>query len=83
MLDLEDEKRQVFSLSYAMGEKVDDIIDSFRLSDDDRNSYTMVRGRFEAYFLAFLTNSLLYLKVLVSLSEIIRLSCRITQSRSL
>ena len=34
-LDLEDEKRQVSSLLYAMGEKVDDIIDSFRLSDDD------------------------------------------------
>ena len=34
-LDLEDEKRQVSSLLYAMGEKADDIIDSFRLSDDD------------------------------------------------
>ena len=37
-LDLEDEKRQVSSLSYAMGEKLADIIDSFRLSDDDQNS---------------------------------------------
>ena len=36
-LDLEDEKRQVSSLLYAMGEKADDIIDSFRLSDDDQN----------------------------------------------
>ena len=33
-----------------LGEKADDIIDSFRLPDDDRNSYTTVRGRFEAYF---------------------------------
>ena len=49
-LDLEDEKRQVSSLLYAMEEKVDDIIDSFRLSDDDRNLYATVRGRFEKYF---------------------------------
>ena len=34
-LNLEDEKRQVSSLLYAMGEKTDDIIDSFRLSDDN------------------------------------------------
>ena len=34
-----------------MGEKVDDIIDSFRLSHDDQNSYATVRGRFEAYFM--------------------------------
>ena len=47
-LDLEDEKRQVSSLLYAMGEKVDDIIHSFRLSDDDQNSYATVRGRFKS-----------------------------------
>ena len=34
-LDLEDEKRQASSLSYAMGEKEDDILQSFRLSDDN------------------------------------------------
>ena len=34
-----------------MGEKADDVIDYFRLSDDDRNSYAKVRGRFEAYFM--------------------------------
>ena len=49
-LDLEVEKRQVSSLLYAMEEKADDIMDSFRLYDDDRNSYAVVRGRFEAYF---------------------------------
>ena len=49
-LDLEDEKRQVSSLLYAMGEKADDIMDSLRLSDDNQNSYALVRGRFEAYF---------------------------------
>ena len=37
-LDLEDEKRQVSSLLYPMGEKADDILESFRLSDDDRNN---------------------------------------------
>ena len=49
-LDLEDEKRQVSSPLYAMAEKADDIIDSFRSSDEDQNSYATVRGRFEAYF---------------------------------
>ena len=34
-----------------MGKKDDDIIDSFGLSDDDRNLYAKVRGRFEAHFL--------------------------------
>ena len=32
-----------------MGEKVDDIINYFRLSDDNRNLYATVRDRFEAY----------------------------------
>ena len=49
-LDVEDEKRQVFSFLYAMGEKEDDITESFGVSDDDWNSYAPVRGRFEAYF---------------------------------
>ena len=49
-LDLEDEKRQVSSPLYAIGEKVDDIIDSFRFSDDNWNSYTTVRDKFKAYF---------------------------------
>ena len=48
-LDLEDEKRQVFSRLYAIMEKADAIIDSFRLSDDDWNIYTMAKSRFEAY----------------------------------
>ena len=43
-LDLEDEM-------YAMWEKVDDIINSFRLSDDNRNLYAMIRDRFETYFM--------------------------------
>ena len=49
IINLEDEKRQVSSLLYAMGEKADDIINSFRLSDDNQNLYAMVRGRFKAY----------------------------------
>ena len=49
-LDLEDEKRQVSSLLYAMGEKADDIIDSFRLSDDNQKLYATVRDKFETYF---------------------------------
>ena len=43
--DLEYKKRQVSSLLYAMREKVDNIIDSFRLSDDHQNSYATVRSR--------------------------------------
>ena len=35
-----------------MGEKAEDIIDSFRLSgDSNRNSYAIFRGEFEVYFL--------------------------------
>ena len=46
----EDEKRQVSSLLYAMGEKADDMLESFGLSDDNWKSYTTARDKFEAYF---------------------------------
>ena len=41
---------QVSSLLFAMEEKVDDIIDSFKLFDGNRKAYATVRGRFEVYF---------------------------------
>ena len=49
-LDLKDEERQVFSLIYSIGEEAEDIVESFRLSDDKQKSYETVRGRFELYF---------------------------------
>ena len=33
-----------------MGDEVEDILDSFRLSVDERKSYATVRDKFEAYF---------------------------------
>ena len=33
-----------------MREKADDVIDSFRLSDDDRKLYATVRDKFKVYF---------------------------------
>ena len=49
-LDLEDEERQVSSLLYAMGDEAEDILESFRLSDDEQKSYKTVRGKFKSYF---------------------------------
>ena len=49
--DLDEHKqKQVSSLIFAMGVETEDILDSFRLSDDDRTSYATVRDKFEAYF---------------------------------
>ena len=45
-----DEKTQVNSLIYAMGDKADDILTSFRLSADDSEKYASVREKFDSYF---------------------------------
>ena len=49
-LDEKSGQKQVSSLIFAMGDEAEDILDSFRLSDDERKSYTTVRDKFEAYF---------------------------------
>ena len=50
-LDRKSEQKQVISLIFAMGEEAEDILDSFRLSDDEQKSYATVRGKFESYFM--------------------------------
>ena len=37
-------------LFFAMVDEVEDIVDSFRLSDDEWKSYATVRDKFESYF---------------------------------
>ena len=38
-------------LLYSMGDQADDILRSFKLSEADRKKYTVVKGKFEAYFI--------------------------------
>ena len=45
-----DEKTQVNSLIYAMGDKADDILSSFRLSAADSEKYASVREKFDSHF---------------------------------
>ena len=45
-----DEKTQVNSLIYTMGDKADDILTSFRLSTDDSEKYTSIREKFDSHF---------------------------------
>ena len=49
-LDEKIKQKHVTSLIYAMGHKAKDILDSFRLSDDEQKSYTTIRVKFESYF---------------------------------
>ena len=48
--DLNDQKRQVSSLLYAMGYEAENTLESFRPSDDEQKSYEIVRGKVESYF---------------------------------
>ena len=45
------EERQVNTLIYSMGDKADDILASFGLSDDDQKNYSIVREKFSNHFL--------------------------------
>ena len=45
-----DDKTRVNSLIYAMGDKVDDILTSFRLSADDSEKYASVCDKFDSHF---------------------------------
>ena len=50
-LDLKDHERQVYSPLYALGDEAEDILESFRLSDDKRKSYETVRVSLNHFFL--------------------------------
>ena len=49
-LDKKSEQKQVSSLIFVMGDEVEDIPDSFRLSDNERKSHATVRDKFKAHF---------------------------------
>ena len=45
-----DKAVQVHTLIYSMGDKADDILKSFRLSEDDLKKYDTVKGKFDGHF---------------------------------
>ena len=45
-----EEASQVNTLIYSMGDKVDDILRSFRLTDEDSKKYKIVKEKFDSYF---------------------------------
>ena len=49
-LDEKSKQKYVSSLIFAMGDEAVDILDSFRLSDDEWKSYATVSDKFEVYF---------------------------------
>ena len=49
-LSAKDDKAQVNTLIYAMGDEADDILRSFNLSEDDSKRYDAVKGKFESHF---------------------------------
>ena len=44
------EEYQVNALIYIMGDKADDILCSFELSEDEKKVYDTVRSKFDSYF---------------------------------
>ena len=44
------EETQVSLLIYTMGDTTDEIMHSFRLSEDDSKRYAIVKGKFDSYF---------------------------------
>ena len=45
------EASQVNALIYTMGDDTDDILSSLDLSDEDKGKYSVVKGKFQAYFI--------------------------------
>ena len=45
-----DEEAQVNTLLYSMGDEADDILRSFRLSEEDAKSYDTVKSKFDGHF---------------------------------
>ena len=44
------EESQVNTLVYSMGDKADDILQSFNLTEADQKKYSTVKDKFERYF---------------------------------
>ena len=49
-LSEKDEPRQIHTLIYTMGGEAEDILSSFRLTEDQGKSYSTVVEKFERYF---------------------------------
>ena len=49
-LNEKDEEAQVNTLVYSMGDEADDILRSFRLSEDDAKKYDTVKAKFDGHF---------------------------------
>ena len=49
-LEEKPEEAQVNTLIYSMGDEGDDILHSFRLTDEEKNRYSEVRARFDSHF---------------------------------
>lgn len=49
-LDQKEEAVQVNTLIYTMGDEADDILRSFKLSEEDKNKYSVVKDKFEKHF---------------------------------
>ena len=45
------EEQQVNTLVYTMGDEADDILISFKLSEEDRKKYEVVKDKFTSYFI--------------------------------
>ena len=50
-LDEKPQERQVNALLYIMGDKAEDVFQSFELSDDHKKDYKIVTEKFESYFI--------------------------------
>ena len=44
------EENQVNTLVYSMGDKADDVLQSFNLSEEDSKKYKTVKDKFDAHF---------------------------------
>ena len=44
------EEAQISTLIYSMGDKAEDLLQSFNLSDDNAKKYKTVKEKFESYF---------------------------------
>ena len=49
-LRYESYEMQINTLIYSMGDEADDILDSFRLSEEHRKTFEVVRMKFESFF---------------------------------
>ena len=50
-LDKKSSKVQVNALIYNMGDQVDNILLSFKLCDENKKKYDMVKAKFESHFI--------------------------------